>query len=421
MKRRKARLVTNEGSVSEQFCTHLASADGKMRVEMLDGKQYLVGPVVMIKEGVWNKLLYTSNELSKFAEAWNGRPITVKHPEKGGRRVSANQPDLKAVDVGIVYNARYDAPRLKGELWIEQDKLKKVHPSLANRVAAGKPVEVSTGLFLEAAMQNGEWQGTPYEGVTKNYRPDHLALLPDEKGACSWEAGAGFPRTNSSVTQTEEEAPMKERKEQIAELIANKLATKKEVTVLEALDDDAFELVVNARQETAEAKAETIKAGEKKQVDEAKAKKEADEKFAANVEAEVKKRLAENAENAGDDRKVTDDELKALIESNIAKQVAEQVTKIVPMLVKNAGEEAAKRELVDEIVSTKALKISEKSLMAMETNELREMLRAINPALAMRYGFQPNDADGDDEGSKVPEPPKVDWTGALKTMDAQSK
>lgn len=415
MRRTNKNLVTNQTALQERFCTHLASPSGKMRAESLDGKHYLVGPVVMIREGVWNDILYTGDELSKFAEAWNGRPVTVKHPEKAGKRVSANQPDLKRVDIGVVYNTSYEAPRLKGELWLEMSKLRKLNPQLAGRVEAGKPIEVSTGLFLEASVQSGEWQGKPYSAISKNYRPDHLALLPDEKGACSWEAGAGFPRTNSKATQTEEEVPM-DRKKAVAKLVKSNLATNEEVTTLEAMDADAFEMVVNAREEAAAAKAE---ATTKKQADdkaEADAKAEAEKQFKANVEVEVKKRLAANAEQAGD-REVTDAELEALMQQRINAAVEEKVTKLVPMLVKNAGEEAAKRELVDEITATKKVKISEKSLMAMETNELRDLLRTVSPAMALRYGFEANEGE---EAEKVPEPPKVDWQGALKTLDARA-
>ena len=42
-----------------------------IRKDTFEDKEYLVIPVVLMAEGVHNKVLYTAEELSKFAEAWN--------------------------------------------------------------------------------------------------------------------------------------------------------------------------------------------------------------------------------------------------------------------------------------------------------------------------------------------------------------
>ena len=42
------------------------------------------------------------------------------------------------------------------------------------------------------------WNGEEYSEVLRNYRPDHLAILPDLVGACSLDDGAGFLRLNAS-------------------------------------------------------------------------------------------------------------------------------------------------------------------------------------------------------------------------------
>jgi hypothetical protein len=67
---------------------------------------------------------------------------------------------------------------------------------VVNRLRAGQPVEVSTGYFADMEATNGVWNGAAYTGITRNIRPDHLALLPDEVGACSWVDGCGAPRVN---------------------------------------------------------------------------------------------------------------------------------------------------------------------------------------------------------------------------------
>jgi hypothetical protein len=52
-------------------------------------------------------------------------------------------------------------------------------------------LEVSTGLFSDQDSVPGEWNGEAYDAILRNYRPDHLALLPGGTGACSWEDGCG--------------------------------------------------------------------------------------------------------------------------------------------------------------------------------------------------------------------------------------
>jgi hypothetical protein len=61
-------------------------------------------------------------------------------------------------------------------------------------------MELSTGLFVDLENEQGKWKDKEYCAIARNIRPDHLALLPDKKGACSVEDGAGFLR-NIAVQQ----------------------------------------------------------------------------------------------------------------------------------------------------------------------------------------------------------------------------
>jgi len=44
----------------------------------------------------------------------------------------------------------------------------------------------------------GVWNEEEYHSIVRNYRPDHLALLPGAIGACSWEDGCGI-RANKDI------------------------------------------------------------------------------------------------------------------------------------------------------------------------------------------------------------------------------
>lgn len=171
-----------------------------------DGKSYLIAPVVMIREGVMNGMLYLAEEFGKFAESWQGRPVSVSHPQRAGQFVSANSPDIWANEVpGQLWNVIADGQSLKGEIWIDLEKAERIGEAamtVVEGLRANQPTEVSTGLFADVEETAGVWaNGAVYDGIARNIRPDHLALLPNEIGACSWEDGCGTPRVNQKGTK----------------------------------------------------------------------------------------------------------------------------------------------------------------------------------------------------------------------------
>jgi len=111
---------------------------------------------------------------------------------------SCNSPDmLESRNVGHVFNTRFSKGKLIAQLWLDVEKLGKVDDQLLQRLNAKEPIEVSTGLFLSVDNQSGEWNGEEYVGIARDFRPDHLALLPIGTGACSLKDGCGI-RANSS-------------------------------------------------------------------------------------------------------------------------------------------------------------------------------------------------------------------------------
>lgn len=183
-------------------------ATGSYR-HQFDGREYLIVPTVALKAGVVNQQLAPLDEISRYVEAWNGRPLPVRHPRKDGKYVTANQPDVIANQVvGHFYNARLDGEKLLGELWIDVEKAQKLGGdalTVLNRLEAGEPVEVSTAYFSDLEPGEGVVNGKQYVGIQRNLRPDHIALLPDEVGACSWKDGCGAPRVNCAACQNQGE------------------------------------------------------------------------------------------------------------------------------------------------------------------------------------------------------------------------
>ena len=194
----KAIKIANSQTTAN-YQTYKASFSYNSRFEKLEGKDYLVVPVVMMVEGVHNgshgAILHLADELSKFPEAWNGIPVTIFHPEKDGQPISANRPDVfEERVVGRTFNSKVEDGKLKAEAWLDVEKLKKVSMEAYKYIESNYPIEVSVGVFSDEELIEGEWNGEKYEAVARNYRPDHLALLPGGKGACSWADGCGLGR-----------------------------------------------------------------------------------------------------------------------------------------------------------------------------------------------------------------------------------
>jgi len=185
------------GNKESTYSEITAMSPYTIAVRKHQGEKHLVVPVVMMVEGVHNgshgPLYHPAEELGKFPESWNGIPVIVRHPQKDGVYVSANSPDI--VDdqvIGRVYNTKFEDGKLKAEVWINEHKASLVYPEILSCLRKGQPIDVSVGVFTEDELTPGEWNGEQYIGIAKNHRPDHLALLPNEKGACSLEDGCGL-------------------------------------------------------------------------------------------------------------------------------------------------------------------------------------------------------------------------------------
>jgi len=202
----------------KQIFLHINSlTDYELREAELEGVQHWVVPVVLMVEGVHSgsegPLLYTAEELGKFASAWNGIPVVVNHPQEDNNFVSANQPSLAKEIVGRLFNVHMEGDKLKGEAWLNTNQLEHVSEDTFQRVEGHMVLEVSIGAFLEGTGQPGEFNQESYQAVATNIRPDHLALLPNAVGACSWDDGCGI-RTNEKGKKLNQNANRYEMKDE---------------------------------------------------------------------------------------------------------------------------------------------------------------------------------------------------------------
>ena len=195
---------TKDGQEHQMQALRVSLLPKGVRVDNLEGREHVVVPMVILTEGVHSgtggALYYPEEELSKTPEVWDHKPVVVYHPTMNGVPISACSPTIvNSRKVGVMMNTRWESGRLKSEAWVERSRADAVDERIMQAVEAGEMMELSTGLFTDNEQADGEWNGESYGAIARNFRPDHLALLPDQIGACSIQDGAGFLRNNNAV------------------------------------------------------------------------------------------------------------------------------------------------------------------------------------------------------------------------------
>lgn len=186
-----------EGKPMKNLYRVVLNLEPLVRNDTMEGRDYVVCPAVILLEGVhsgsYGPIYYPEEEIRKTPEVWNHKPVVVYHPDAP----TACDPDiLTNRKIGVMMNTKWDG-KLRTEVWLEEDRVKKVDNRIWEAVENKEMMELSTGLFGDLDNMKGEWNGEEYDGILRNYRPDHLAILPDQVGACSMEDGAGFMCVNA--------------------------------------------------------------------------------------------------------------------------------------------------------------------------------------------------------------------------------
>jgi hypothetical protein len=176
---------------------------GKTRRAQLNGREYIVAPMTMLVPGVLagskGPLRYTPEDVANDHQQWSDMPLVVYHPTRLGMNVSAQDPKwkndiLEKSGVGVVRKPVIrNGGKLGAEAWFDVEKTRKVDPRIIDSLNRGKPIELSTGLFTEneEAPIGSQHNGKSYTHTARNLVADHLAILPDQQGACSIKDGCG--------------------------------------------------------------------------------------------------------------------------------------------------------------------------------------------------------------------------------------
>lgn len=187
-----------------------------VREETRNGRKVLIVPCVMSVVGVHTGMdgiptYYPAEALQALAAVANGAPVMVNHPvDSTGQPVSANNSVIRwQSGIGEIENPRFEDDKLKADLIIDISKAQAIVPDALQRMRQGDRVEVSSCPFGSFAQQPGVWNNEHYaEVATANMiSMDHLAILPEDVGACSWQDGCGVRAAQSDKNHTETTMP----------------------------------------------------------------------------------------------------------------------------------------------------------------------------------------------------------------------
>lgn len=166
---------------------------GRARRATVDGRDYFVAPLTTIVPGVLagsqGALLYPPEEIKRTAAAWDGVPITVYHPPRSARDPGV----LNKQGIGFLRNSRWSGRKLVHDGYFDVARTRTVDPRVYDALLNGRPMELSTGLYTDNFPDEGTApDGRSYTHIARNYKPDHLAVLPTGVGACSLRDGCGL-------------------------------------------------------------------------------------------------------------------------------------------------------------------------------------------------------------------------------------
>lgn len=207
-------IVHNELIQSLDYEEITSNLSASVRRESLGGINYIVANASMLVPGVLNgsqgPLYYPKEEVTKNVEAWNMMPLTLGHPVINNRHVSARSPEvLEKFAIGFVFNAKDSNGKLQAEAWFDISRTQALAPLVVAKLNARQSIELSTGLYTDNhPVSNKFYRGRPYDGIARNYRPDHLAVLINAKGACSIEDGCGIAVNKSKSVESFEKSSL---------------------------------------------------------------------------------------------------------------------------------------------------------------------------------------------------------------------
>ena len=251
----------HDGKTFEAARTEVEQIANEFNLEHveIEGKDYIKMPVVFLKEGILEgsagALLHKADIFKDYAEKFNKIPITYMHPSLNNEYVSVkdNGTDILGFLDNVSYNEQKRA--LEGYAYIDSALLQNKYVHLHDLINKNYNIEVSVGIYSEIENIEGVYNDKKYIGIVMNYEPDHLAILGELTGACSYKAGCGIrnnQRLAENINNNKNDRKMEEEKKLTLNELIEKLEDKDKKIVTQALSllenkkKELIDVIVNA-------------------------------------------------------------------------------------------------------------------------------------------------------------------------------
>lgn len=154
------------------------------------------------------QLYRPGDEIEKAADSFNGLPLMLDHWDMDAESI----PKDKVVG-SLGTDARYESPYLKNSLIVTDAKAIKA-------IEDGSYSELSASYACDIDMTGGIFDGKNYDGVMKNIKGNHVALVPEGR------AGHDVKVADSAMEGGENMGWMEKMKELLFDIITDKEALK---------------------------------------------------------------------------------------------------------------------------------------------------------------------------------------------------
>ncbi|MDP1599009.1 hypothetical protein [Phenylobacterium sp.] len=165
-----------------------------IRREKRGDRDVIIVPSATLPDNVvMNGILYPAAEIEKSFKGLERTPAPLGHPTINGKFVSARDPE--GINLTYIGAWNENVRRENGRVLLD----KVIDVEVANRTEGGKavlaaidkggPIHTSTGLL---ARMEPVANATTHTRIARGYVFDHDAILLDEKGAATPEAGVGM-------------------------------------------------------------------------------------------------------------------------------------------------------------------------------------------------------------------------------------
>ena len=134
------------------------------------------------------RLLRDPEELKKAAETFNNLPLMIKHV-----RQSADDPQKDKVVGSLGTDAAFDHPHLKNSLVVwDKDAI--------DGIQNNRRRQLSSSYRYDADMTPGTFEGQSYDGVMRNIRGNHVALVEEGRAGPDVLVEDSLPETMKECT-----------------------------------------------------------------------------------------------------------------------------------------------------------------------------------------------------------------------------